>query len=102
MPEPLDILGTIEQMQREIEASQHQRVDYIVLDHDVPPMAAIVVERDKADRRFVRISPSLVDGIKQERVDYSSLNLRLFSGDVKLLIGIPVYKREDMKEGWPY
>jgi hypothetical protein len=61
---------------------------YIVLDHTVP-LGVYIEGRDKHNKLYVRVSPSLCD-----TVGYQA------PGKPGPLGGVPVYRRQDMPEGW--
>lgn len=67
---------------------------YIVLDHNVRTSVP-VEERDGHGRKFVRVSPSLLDAVTRP-------NAAPLGGGISLYGGIPVYRRDSMPEGWPY
>jgi hypothetical protein len=76
-------------------------IAYLVLDHDVAP-GDHVEGRDGRDRRYVRCSPSVMDAARH--VKYGGLAVaavRLADGILSVPFGFPVYRREDLPEGWP-
>jgi hypothetical protein len=65
-----------------------------VLDHSCP-LSAWTDDEDAYARRYVRCSPSLLDAVRHRRPDLPSA-LALMP-----LAAIPVYRREDLYDGWP-
>lgn len=79
-------------------------VAYIVLDHGWSPGLPLVKGHDAKGRLYVLTSPAMLDELEHRRVSVGGLDVRaLISGEVAAagLLGIPVYRREDMEEGWP-
>lgn len=69
-------------------------IAYIVLDH-AAPVGRLPEQRDAQGRKYVRCSPSLLDAVVHIKPEADG---RSFA---QRLSGIPVYRREDMPEGWP-
>jgi hypothetical protein len=57
-------------------------IAYIVLDHGTPP-GGFDERRDGHGKRYLRASPALLES------------------PFAFMEGIPVYRREDMRDGWP-
>jgi hypothetical protein len=69
---------------------------YIVLDHSMR-RADKVEERDGHGRKYLRMPPSVMDALLHRRAEPDLGAIASPS-----LTGIPVHRREDMPEGWPY
>lgn len=70
---------------------------YIVLDHSMTGIDR-VEERDGRGKKFLRVSPAVLDEIKHCKAEPTPVSGIL----PPALTGIPLYRREDMPEGWPY
>lgn len=68
---------------------------YIVLDHAVPP-GSHVEGRDGRGRKYIQCSPSLMDAVAR-----SPFEGRGQSSAGQSLVGMRVYRREDLPGGWP-
>lgn len=67
---------------------------YIVLDHSWSPSLPRVEGRDSRGRKYVLFSPAVLDAVRHVGRDEPR-------GQLVQLMGIPLYRREDMSEGWP-
>lgn len=79
-------------------------VAYIVLDHAWSHKLPVVKGHDAKGRLYVLTSPAVLDEVEHRRISVGGLDVRaLISGEAAAagLLGIPVYRREDMTEGWP-
>lgn len=65
-------------------------VAYIVLEHWHP--SRVLDGRDAKGRTYVRVSAAILDEVRHTNEPPTGL---------AALTGIPVYKRENMPEGWP-
>ncbi len=72
-------------------AALPEPIAYIVLDHGWSPSLPRVDGHDARGKRYVRISPALLDSIRHVPPDDRP----------PPLYGIPIYRRESMAEGWP-
>lgn len=68
-------------------------VAYIVLDHSWSHRLPVVKGRDAQGRLYVLASPAVLDEMRHERGPRSVLAPPVF--------GVPIYRRENMCEGWP-
>lgn len=79
-------------------------IAYIVLDHGWSHELPVVDGHDAKGRRYLLTSPAVLDELEHRRISVGGVDVRaLISGEVAAsgLLGIPVYRREDMTEGWP-
>ena len=74
-------------------------VAYIVLDHDMPTVSYID-NHDAKGRRYLRVTPAIMDGV-EHRKGPGGINVLSHDSIAPGLIGVPIYRREDMSEGWP-
>lgn len=96
MSDPLDDLR---RMQEQL-ASLPEPIAYIVLDHGWPPGLPHGEGRDANGKRYVLCSPSVLDAAKYQK--YGEINIVSDPlGVAARLAAIPLYRREDMHEGWP-
>lgn len=87
-----DMLSDLRALMRRV-AELPKAVSYIVLDHSCPP-AAWTEDEDAYARRYVRCSPSMLDEVRHRR------EATILDG-LTAPVGIPVYRREDLYDGWP-
>jgi hypothetical protein len=57
-----------------------------------------IEERDGHGKKFLRVSPRVLDEVKQVKSERRAILDLVTPG----LTGIPLYRREDLPEGWPY
>lgn len=67
--------------------------DYLVLDPSMEPNAEIVEGKDASGYDYVMCSAAVLDSMIVVHPNV----VKQFS----LLMGIPVYRRQDLPEGWP-
>lgn len=98
-----DMLAQLRRWNEQIKALP-EPVAYIVLDHSWSHKLPVVKGHDAKGRLYVLTSPAVLDELEHRRISVGGLDVRaLISGEVAAsgLLGIPVYRREDMAEEWP-
>lgn len=84
-----DWFADLQRMQKQIDALP-EPLAYIVLDHAWSPGLPRVEGRDAQGRRYAIVSPAIRDEVKNIKAD-----------GAPPLWGVPIYRREDLPEGWP-
>lgn len=74
-------------------------IAYIVLDHAMPTVSYID-DHDARGRRYVQVTPAVLDECRHAKGPFG-LDVLTHDSVAPGLLGIPVYRREDMAEGWP-
>lgn len=92
-----DLLNDLLTMNAKLKAMP-EPLAYIVLDHAVTN-GKTIEERDGRGRKYVRVPPSILDAVKHIKEQPARLGTSILPAS---LTGIPLYRREDMPEGWPY
>lgn len=90
------VVEELARMQAELEA-ELEPLPYIVLDHGIPP-GSHVDGRDGRGRKYIQCSPSLMDAIARGPFEGRGQSS---AGTLQSLVGMPVYRRADLPEGWP-
>ena len=87
------LIAELEKWSRRIK-EMPEPISYIVTDHDVPP-STLYKQRDGKGRLYVHTTPAMFDEVRHVRVSDEPLDIGAS------IFGVPVFKREDLPEGWP-